>query len=90
MLKAVIYTRVSTEEQKKFGFSLQDQEKRLREFCKHQGIEIIEHYKEDHSAKDFNRPEFKRFLEDVDNKRIFPNLFLCIRFQKLNSSFLKE
>jgi DNA invertase Pin-like site-specific DNA recombinase len=25
-------------------------------------IEVVAHYKEDHSAKDFNRPEFQNFL----------------------------
>ncbi len=32
-MDVIIYTRVSTEDQKENGFSLQDQERRLRAYC---------------------------------------------------------
>jgi predicted site-specific integrase-resolvase len=56
--KAIIYTRVSTDDQKENGFSLQDQEARLRKYCQQNDIEILDHYQDDHSAKNFNRPAF--------------------------------
>jgi site-specific DNA recombinase len=59
--KAIIYTRVSTEEQAIKGFSLIDQEEVLRRACKTDGVEIIDHIQDDgYSAKIFNRPGFKR------------------------------
>ena len=61
MKKAVIMSRVSSEEQAK-GFSLDVQYEQLTNYCKRKEIEIVAHYKEDHSAKDFNRPEFQNFL----------------------------
>lgn len=57
---AVIYTRVSTDEQAEYGFSLSHQEDLLRKECTRQGITIYEHFQDDgYSAKDFNRPGFK-------------------------------
>ena len=82
--KAVIYSRVSTDEQAENGFSLQDQEARLTRHCVENNIEIIRHYKEDHSAKDFNRPEFKKFLSDLEDKTFKPDLFLTVRSDRFS------
>nr|WP_315220276.1 recombinase family protein [uncultured Flavobacterium sp.] len=76
---AVIYTRVSTDEQKENGFSLQDQLNKLKLDCEKNNIEILKHYQDDHSAKDFNRPEFKIFLKDVETRKIKPDMFICVR-----------
>ncbi|MBK7967102.1 MAG: recombinase family protein [Bacteroidetes bacterium] len=80
----VIYTRVSTEEQKKQGFSLQEQERMLRQFALRNNYNVIEHYQEDYSAKDFNRPAFKGFLEDVESKLIRPKILLCVRIDRFS------
>lgn len=82
--KAVIYTRVSTDEQKEKGFSLQDQEARLRKYCLHNNISVEKHYQDDHSAKDFNRPQFQQFLKDINEKKIKPNIFLCVRTDRFS------
>ena len=84
MKQAVIYSRVSTEEQKESGFSLQDQKARLLKHCQHKGYQVIKHYEEDHSAKNFNRPIFKEFLRDVKEKRIKPDVFVCIRMDRFS------
>ena len=63
MKKAIIYCRVSTSEQKEKGYSLKEQERILREYCKKNGIEILWCFIEDYSAKDFNRPEFKKLYQ---------------------------
>ena len=60
--RAILYYRVSSDEQAK-GYSLSHQKERLEAYCKLQGYEIIAHYKEDHSAKSFERPEFQKILE---------------------------
>ena len=78
-VKVVIYTRVSTDDQKEHGFSLQDQEQKLRKFCSQKGYEIVAHYQDDHSAKTFKRPSFQLFLDDVEAKKIKLNLFVCVR-----------
>ena len=69
--RAVLYARVSTDEQAK-GFSRMHQEDFLREFCKKSGFEVVEVFLEDESAKDFKgRPAYqrlKKFAFDRTNK----------------------
>ena len=55
-----IYTRVSTEDQAREGFSLLEQRERLEAFCKFKDYEIYDYYEDAGiSAKTGNkRPEF--------------------------------
>ncbi len=84
MKQAVIYSRVSTEEQKVSGFSLQDQKARLLKYCQQKGYGVIKHYEEDHSAKNFNRPVFNEFMRDIKEKKIKPDVFVCIRMDRFS------
>lgn len=59
---AAIMARVSSDEQAK-GYSLGVQEESLTKYCEREGIDIMETVREDHSAKDFNRPAFKQFIQ---------------------------
>ena len=43
---AGIYVRVSTEDQAREGFSLAEQEEKLKEYCKYKEFEIFKIYKE--------------------------------------------
>ena len=64
---AGIYIRVSTEDQVREGFSLGEQEEKLRQLCKYKDFEIFKIYKDAGiSAKDIkNRPAFQQMLEDM-------------------------
>ena len=62
MKKAILMARVSSDEQAK-GYSLDIQVEKLLAHCQKENISVINIYKEDHSAKDFNRPEFKKMLQ---------------------------
>lgn len=57
-INVIIYCRVSTDEQAQKGFSLEYQEASLIRFCEGMGYNIIKTYKEDHSAKNFKRPQW--------------------------------
>ena len=61
-----IYTRVSTEDQAREGFSLGEQKLRLTDYCKMMGYEIYDYYEDSGiSAKTGNyRPAFEKMLED--------------------------
>jgi len=61
MKKAIIMARVSSDEQAK-GYSLGIQEESLRKYCENNDIQIVHTFKEDHSAKNFDRPEWKKLL----------------------------
>jgi DNA invertase Pin-like site-specific DNA recombinase len=65
--KALIYTRVSTEEQAIHGYSLGYQKEMLKLQCQKDGVDIVRHFEDDgHSAKDFeHRPAFSELFEYI-------------------------
>jgi site-specific DNA recombinase len=66
---ADLYVRVSTDEQADKGYSQRNQEEMLRKYCDSHSIEIRNVIYEDHSAKSFNRPEWKRMLVQLKKHR---------------------
>ncbi|MDO5568796.1 MAG: recombinase family protein [bacterium] len=68
---AGIYKRVSTLDQKPEGFSLPEQEEKIKEFCKFKGYEIYKVYEDAGiSAKNDKRPAYQEMMRDVKNKKI--------------------
>ena len=65
MKVADLYIRVSTDEQADKGYSQRSQEELLRKYCTINGISIRKVMFEDHSAKSFDRPEWKAYLLDL-------------------------
>jgi site-specific DNA recombinase len=65
MKSAYLYVRVSTDEQKRKGYSLPEQEDRLLKYCEYNDIAVMGVYREDFSAKNFNRPEWKKLVSEV-------------------------
>lgn len=62
-----MYTRVSTEDQAREGFSLEAQRERLTAYCESQGWEVAEFYIDDgHSGRDVRRPAYQRMMEEHD------------------------
>lgn len=65
-LKAALYLRVSTEEQRKEGFSLGAQKEILEAYCVSKGFEVYDYYDDGgYSGKDFNRPRMQQLLRDL-------------------------
>ena len=66
----VLYIRVSTDEQKEKGYSLPAQEKKLSDYCKQKGYNILETFSEDFSAwKGFDRPAYNELKKYVTKNR---------------------
>jgi DNA invertase Pin-like site-specific DNA recombinase len=64
LVRAAVYTRVSTEDQAREGFSLEAQRERLTAYCESQGWEITEIYIDDgFSGRDTRRPAYQRMME---------------------------
>ena len=83
---AGLYIRVSTEDQAREGFSLPEQEKRLRTMCEYKNYEVYDVYEERGiSAKTGNyRPEFERLLQDVRDKKV--NTIVVLKLDRLTRS----
>lgn len=84
MQRAIIYTRVSTDEQAKSGYSLSQQKSVLERFCQVKDIEIIKHYREDFSAKNFDRPEFNKLISFVQANRGKIDLLLVTKWDRFS------
>lgn len=69
MNSAYLYVRVSTDEQKRKGYSLPEQEDRLLKYCASNNIQVKGVYREDFSAKNFNRPEWKKLVWTIKKDR---------------------
>lgn len=91
------YLRVSTDEQKKKGFSIEEQEEEISRWAKENEIKIAEFFIDDgYSAGSVNRPNFQRMLTELakegnkisfvitrDSSRIIRNLVLKKSIMKL-------
>ena len=74
--RCLIYTRVSSDEQRQKGYSLDFQYKELVEYCKKQGLTIVKHFTESHTAKKPGRPEFNNMLDYANKNKISNLVFL--------------
>jgi len=83
---AGLYIRVSTEDQAREGFSLPEQEKRLKAMCEYKGYEIYKVYKDAGiSAKTGNkRPAFEELLQDIKDKKC--NTIVVLKLDRLTRS----
>lgn len=85
MESTYIYVRVSTDEQKRKGYSLIEQEERLLHHCEINHIKIKGVFREDFSAKDFNRSEWKRLIQIIKkNKHRPPENKLFLRWDRFS------
>ncbi len=83
--RCAIYTRVSTEEQAKEGYSLPAQEERLRAHARSQGWAVYKLYVDDgYSAASRNRPALKRLLAEAALKRF--DVVLAYKIDRLSRS----
>ena len=80
-----IYPRVSTEDQSRFGFSLDEQEVSLKRLCEWKGYKIYKIYREEGvSAKSMNRPKFQEMIQDMKDGKI--NKILVYKLDRLTRS----
>ena len=80
-----LYPRVSTEDQSKFGHSLDEQEDKLKKLCEFKDYEIYKVYREEGvSAKDTNRPKFQEMIEDMKLGKI--NKIIVYKLDRLTRS----
>ena len=81
-LKAGIYVRVSTEEQRDYGYSIDGQIRELKDYCKRKNYVIVDIYNDaGHSAKDLKRPNMERMLDDIEKSVI--DVVVAIKVDRL-------
>ncbi|WP_312118460.1 recombinase family protein [Brevibacillus reuszeri] len=86
-MRTAVYMRVSTDDQAKEGFSIPAQRERLLSYIHSQDWTLADIYSDEGvSAKDTNRPELTRLLEDVRAGQI--DVVLVYRLDRLTRSVL--
>ena len=83
---AGIYIRVSTEDQAREGFSLGEQEDKLKQLCDYKGYEVYKVYCDAGiSAKDMeHRPKFQEMLKDMKDGKI--NYIVAYKLDRVTRS----
>ena len=81
---ADLYIRVSTDEQADKGYSQRSQEELLRRYCGLNNISVRQVIFEDHSAKTFNRPQWKKYLLDLKRSKGKADLVLFIKWDRFS------
>ena len=83
---AGIYIRVSTEDQAREGFSLGEQEEKLKQLCNYKGYEVYKVYCDAGiSAKDMeHRPKFQEMLKDMKDEKI--NYIVAYKLDRVTRS----
>lgn len=85
MVTAILYIRVSTDEQVQKGYSQRSQQERLSKYCNNNQIEIAQTIFEDHSAKNFNRPAWSTMMRQLNSSKASrPNLLLFTRWDRFS------
>ena len=84
MKNVILYVRVSTDEQADRGYSLRDQEAKLIQYCKERDYRVIDTYREDYSAKTFNRPEFKKLLAYCKSNKKQVDELLLVKWDRFS------
>lgn len=84
-IRAALYPRVSHHDQVEFGYSLEAQKKHLIQLCEFKGYEIVDIYEDAGiSAKNTNRPEFQRMIDDMREGKI--DVIVCYKLDRLTRS----
>ena len=81
-----IYTRVSTTDQAREGYSLEEQERRLRAKCESEGYEVYKVYTDSGiSGKSTeNRPAYQQMLKDMRKGKF--NMIMAFKLDRISRS----
>jgi site-specific DNA recombinase len=86
MKKAILYIRVSTDEQAERGYSQRNQDEVLHKYCELKAIQVHDVIYEDHSAKTFNRPAWNAMLVKIKKNKgaNAPQLILFTKWDRFS------
>ena len=84
-MRCGVYVRVSTDDQKDNGYSIDSQLRMIKEYCEKKNYDIIDVYNDaGHSGKDLMRPEMQRLLKDIKSKKI--DKLVAVKVDRLTRS----
>ena len=70
-MRCGIYVRVSTDDQRNNGYSIDSQLRMIKEYYEKNEYDIVDVYNDaGHFGKDLMRPEMQRLLKDIKSKKV--------------------
>lgn len=81
--RAIIYTRVSTDEQNN-GYSPADQKDKLYRYCENNDLDVVGFYHDDESAKTFNRPEWIKIMKFIKMNKGFVDYIYFLKWDRFS------
>jgi site-specific DNA recombinase len=81
--RAIIYTRVSTDEQNN-GYSPSDQKDKLYKYCENNGFDIVGFYHDDESGKSFNRPQWLNIMQFIKKNSGYVDNILFLKWDRFS------
>ena len=88
-MKAVIYARTATKQDKKPNKTIQDQIARLTSYAKENELTIAGVYYDVASGNDFNRTQFGQMLKDIESGEKKIQMIVCTSSDRFSRSLLK-
>ena len=89
-MRCGVYVRVSTDDQRDNGYSIDSQLRMIKEYCEKNEYDIVDVYNDaGHSGKDLMRPEMQRLLKDIKSKKIDKLVAININIDKYINSLSK-
>ena len=71
-IRTGIYVRVSTDDQRDNGYSIDSQLRMIKEYCEKNNYDIIDVYDDGgYSGKDLMRPAMQRLLNDIKEHKLY-------------------
>ena len=69
--RTAVYVRVSTDDQRDNGYSIDSQIRMIKEYCEKNEYLVVDVYNDaGHSGKDLMRPQMQRLLKDIKSRKI--------------------
>ena len=84
MNNIIIYNRVSTDDQADKGYSIQYQEITCKQYSKVKKYNVVATLNEDYSAKTFERPEWKKIMSLIKQKKNFINKIVFLKWDRFS------
>lgn len=86
-MRCGIYVRVSTEDQKDNGYSIDSQLRMIKEYCEKNNYDIIDIYNDaGYSGKNLIRPNMQRLIKDIAAKKL--DKLIAIKVDRLTRNNL--
>ena len=70
-MRCGIYVKVSTDDQRDNGYSIDSQVRMIKEYCEKNEYDIVDVYNDaGYSGKDLMRAEMQRLLKDIKSQKL--------------------